>query len=141
MLPGHVRRMRSTSTNSSGDCAPRALSRRSAEDPLAELSRLVEFSHMGIANGETPARRAAEPAGRARGAFDLDRNRRLSGQRSTMRWKNSLPARPRPIARRGGTTSSTPIIPTALLQRTRARSAGQCAGRSPYPRWRLRAWR
>jgi hypothetical protein len=32
------------------------------EDPLAELSRLVEFSHMGIANGETPARRAAEPA-------------------------------------------------------------------------------
>ena len=37
-----------------------------AEDPLAELSRLVEFSHMGIANGETaPARRAAEPAVRA----------------------------------------------------------------------------
>jgi hypothetical protein len=33
-----------------------------AEDPLAELSRLVEFSHMGISNGETPARRAAEPA-------------------------------------------------------------------------------
>jgi SPOR domain len=32
------------------------------EDPLEELSRLVEFSHMGIANGETPARRAAEPA-------------------------------------------------------------------------------
>jgi hypothetical protein len=31
-----------------------------AEDPLAELSRLVEFSHMGIANGETPARRAPE---------------------------------------------------------------------------------
>ena len=37
-----------------------------AEDPLAELSRLVEFSHMGIANGETaPARRAAEPVARA----------------------------------------------------------------------------
>ena len=36
-----------------------------AEDPLAELSRLVEFSHMGIANGEPPARRAAEPAARA----------------------------------------------------------------------------
>src|ERR1700691_5505506 len=35
------------------------------EDPLAELSRLVEFSHMGISNGETPARRAAEPAARA----------------------------------------------------------------------------
>jgi hypothetical protein len=35
-----------------------------AEDPLAELSRLVEFSHMGI--GETPARRAAErPVARA----------------------------------------------------------------------------
>jgi hypothetical protein len=33
-----------------------------AEDPLAELSRLVEFSHMGIANGETPARRPAEAA-------------------------------------------------------------------------------
>jgi hypothetical protein len=33
-----------------------------AEDPLAELSRLVEFSHMGISNGETGARRAAEPA-------------------------------------------------------------------------------
>jgi SPOR domain len=33
-----------------------------AEDPLAELSRLVEFSHLGISNGETPARRAAEPA-------------------------------------------------------------------------------
>ena len=32
------------------------------EDPLEELSRLVEFSHMGIANGETPARPAAEPA-------------------------------------------------------------------------------
>jgi SPOR domain len=32
------------------------------EDPLAELSRLVEFSHMGIANGETTARRSAEPA-------------------------------------------------------------------------------
>src|ERR1700729_1707313 len=31
-----------------------------AEDPLAELSRLVEFSHMGIANGETQARRPAE---------------------------------------------------------------------------------
>src|ERR1700691_791487 len=29
-----------------------------AEDPLAELSRLVEFSHMGISNGDTPARRA-----------------------------------------------------------------------------------
>ena len=37
-----------------------------AEDPLAELSRLVEFSHMGISNGETPARRAAEPRLRAR---------------------------------------------------------------------------
>jgi hypothetical protein len=36
------------------------------EDPLAELSRLVEFSHMGIANGETPARRPAEaPVARA----------------------------------------------------------------------------
>ena len=33
-----------------------------AEDPLAELSRLVEFSHMGIANGEAPARRVGEPA-------------------------------------------------------------------------------
>ena len=33
-----------------------------AEDPLAELSRLVEFSHMGISNGETAARRAAEPS-------------------------------------------------------------------------------
>jgi hypothetical protein len=32
-----------------------------AEDPLAELSRLVEFSHMGISNGETPVRRVAEP--------------------------------------------------------------------------------
>jgi hypothetical protein len=29
-----------------------------AEDPLAELSRLVEFSHMGISNGEAPARAA-----------------------------------------------------------------------------------
>ena len=36
------------------------------EDPLAELSRLVEFSHMGIANGEAPARPAAEPAARAK---------------------------------------------------------------------------
>ncbi len=36
-----------------------------AEDPLAELSRLVEFSHMGISNGETPPRRAAEPTVRA----------------------------------------------------------------------------
>jgi hypothetical protein len=33
-----------------------------AEDPLAELSRLVEFSRMGIANGEAPARRVGEPA-------------------------------------------------------------------------------
>jgi cell division septation protein DedD len=32
------------------------------EDPLAELSRLVEFSHMGISNGETAARRRAEPS-------------------------------------------------------------------------------
>ena len=32
-----------------------------AEDPLAELSRLVEFSHMGISNGEA-AQRRAEPA-------------------------------------------------------------------------------
>jgi hypothetical protein len=32
-----------------------------AEDPLAELSRLVEFSHLGISNGETPPR-VAEPA-------------------------------------------------------------------------------
>ena len=31
------------------------------EDPLAELSRLVEFSHLGIANGEAPARRVSEP--------------------------------------------------------------------------------
>ncbi len=38
------------------------------EDPLEELSRLVEFSHMGIANGETPARPAAEPAARAKAA-------------------------------------------------------------------------
>jgi hypothetical protein len=30
------------------------------EDPLAELSRLVEFSHMGISNGETPGRRPTE---------------------------------------------------------------------------------
>ena len=37
-----------------------------AEDPLAELSRLVEFSHMGISNGETPARRPTEaPVARA----------------------------------------------------------------------------
>src|ERR1700684_2505225 len=37
-----------------------------AEDPLAELSRLDEFSHMGISNGDTPARRAPEaPAMRA----------------------------------------------------------------------------
>ena len=36
------------------------------EDPLAELSRLVEFTHMGIANGETPpVRRSPEPAARA----------------------------------------------------------------------------
>src|SRR6202021_1949886 len=36
------------------------------EDPLAELSRLVEFSHMGISNGETPARRPTEaPVARA----------------------------------------------------------------------------
>src|ERR1700734_653182 len=37
-----------------------------AEDPLAELSRLVEFSHMRISNGETPARRPTEaPVARA----------------------------------------------------------------------------
>ena len=30
------------------------------EDPLAELSRLVEFSNLGNANGEAPARRPAE---------------------------------------------------------------------------------
>jgi SPOR domain len=36
------------------------------EDPLAELSRLVEFTHMGVANGDTPpARRAPEPTARA----------------------------------------------------------------------------
>jgi SPOR domain len=32
-----------------------------AEDPLAELSRLVEFSHFGISNAGTPGRRGAEP--------------------------------------------------------------------------------
>jgi SPOR domain len=32
-----------------------------AEDPLAELTRLVEFSHMGISNGEATARRVPEP--------------------------------------------------------------------------------
>jgi SPOR domain len=32
-----------------------------AEDPLAELSRLVEFSHFGISNGATSARRVVEP--------------------------------------------------------------------------------
>ena len=46
-----------------------------AEDPLAELSRLVEFSHMGISNGETPARRAAEPAAARAAPLSLDRNR------------------------------------------------------------------
>jgi len=30
-----------------------------AEDPLAELSRLVEFSHFGISNGEAPTRAGA----------------------------------------------------------------------------------
>ena len=44
-----------------------------AEDPLAELSRLVEFSHMGIANGETPVRRAAEaPVVRAAPATSIE---------------------------------------------------------------------
>jgi hypothetical protein len=33
-----------------------------AEDPLTELSRLVEFSNMGISNGETAPKRASEPA-------------------------------------------------------------------------------
>ncbi|HEY1864672.1 MAG TPA: SPOR domain-containing protein [Roseiarcus sp.] len=37
-----------------------------AEDPLAELSRLVEFSHMGISNGETAGRRAADSAAPAK---------------------------------------------------------------------------
>ena len=46
------------------------------EDPLAELSRLVEFSHMGIANGETSGAPRRRGPGCARGAFDLDRNRR-----------------------------------------------------------------
>ena len=45
-----------------------------AEDPLSELTRLVEFSHLGVSNGETAPRRAAEAAGCARGASDLDRN-------------------------------------------------------------------
>jgi hypothetical protein len=43
------------------------------EDPLAELSRLVEFSHMGIANGETPARRPAEaPVVRAAASTSIE---------------------------------------------------------------------
>src|SRR6185437_15488794 len=33
-----------------------------AEDPLAELARLVEFAQMGIANGEAPSRPRAEMA-------------------------------------------------------------------------------
>ena len=33
-----------------------------AEDPLSELARLVEFSHLRISNGEAPQWRAAEPA-------------------------------------------------------------------------------
>jgi hypothetical protein len=37
-----------------------------AEDPLAELSRLVEFSHMEIANGDPAVRRGGEPAPRPR---------------------------------------------------------------------------
>src|SRR6185437_8925919 len=41
-----------------------------AEDPLAELARLVEFSHLGISNGEAPSRPRAElaapPAGAAK---------------------------------------------------------------------------
>jgi len=32
------------------------------EDPLAELSRLVEFSRLGVSPDEKPARRSAEPA-------------------------------------------------------------------------------
>ena len=42
------------------------------EDPLEELSRLVEFSHMGIANGETPARPALEPAARAKPVTSIE---------------------------------------------------------------------
>src|SRR5580693_6703035 len=43
------------------------------EDPLAELSRLVEFSHMGIANGETSARRPAEaPVVRAAASTSIE---------------------------------------------------------------------
>jgi hypothetical protein len=34
-----------------------------AEDPLSELTRLVEFSHMGISNGAATSRRVAEAPG------------------------------------------------------------------------------
>ena len=42
------------------------------EDPLAELSRLVEFSHMEIANSEPTARRAGEPVQRTRPVTSIE---------------------------------------------------------------------
>ena len=62
MLPGHVQRTRSTSTNSSGDCAPRALSRRRPKIRSRNCRVWSNSRIWGSSNGETPARRAAEPA-------------------------------------------------------------------------------
>ena len=101
-----------------------------AEDPLAELSRLVEFSHFGISNGGTSARRGAEPAVAPRGAFEPRSKTRRFGRRSTTRWKRSLPAPRRPIARRGKTTSFTAIVPTTP-------SAAEPAEERRPTRWKL----
>jgi SPOR domain len=43
-----------------------------AEDPLAELSRLVEFSHMGISNGEAGPRRAEPAIGPAKPSTSIE---------------------------------------------------------------------
>ena len=111
-----------------------------AEDPLAELSRLVEFSHMGISNGETAPRRAAEPAAaRAEPLTPIETEPLRPTLDDEVEELAPGASEADRAARRDYEFDA--IIPTALPQRTRARSAGRCAGRSPYPRWRLPASR
>ena len=112
VLPGHVRTDEINLDEFERRLRAAGAQQARAEDPLAELSRLVEFSHLGISNGETAARRALQPAVARTEAFDRRSKARTFGQRSTPRWKNSFQAPRRPIARPGRTTSSTRTVQT-----------------------------
>ena len=109
------------------------------EDPLAELSRLVEFSHFGISNGETPARRAGEPNRTGAQSAQPIENASLRPTIDEQVEELAPGASEADRAARQDYEFES-IVPTAPLPR-RPRSAGRCAGSSRFPGWRLRAWR